>query len=116
MVGAGERDEDQPSASAGGTVVASPFGGAMDPSRAIGAWRTWLAALATDAEAALAAAMTYSALGGEARDAWLDALDRDRGLVEVPLVALYAPLLAVEADELRRARIQHALGALATSN
>src|SRR5580698_8957832 len=80
--------------------------------RAVGAWRSWLEALASDAEAALAAAMTYAALPGEARDAWLDALDRDRGLVEVPHVALYAPLLAVEADEARRARIAFAMGTL----
>jgi len=81
----------------------------MDPSRALGAWRSWLTALATDAEAALAAAMTYASLAGEARDAWLDALDRDRGSVDVPHEALYAPLLAVEADESRRARIEHAM-------
>jgi hypothetical protein len=116
MVGAGERDEEEPTANTGGSVAVSRFDAAMDPSRAIGAWRTWLAALATDAEAALAAAMTYASLEGEARDAWLDALDRDRGLVEVPLVALYAPLLAVEGDGLRRERILHALGALAPSN
>ena len=88
--------------------------GADPPSqhtRAVGAWRSWLAALASDAEAALAAAMTYAALPGEARDAWLDALDCDRGLVDVPHVALYAPLLAVEIDAARRARIAHAIGA-----
>ena len=83
----------------------------MDPSRALGAWRTWLTALATDAEAALAAAMTYASLAGEARDAWLDALERDRDSVDVPLEALYAPLLAVEADDSRRARIEHAMTA-----
>lgn len=80
--------------------------------RAVGAWRSWLAALASDAEAALAAAMTYGALAPEARDAWLDALERDRGLVDVPRIALYAPLLAVEADEQRRARISYAVGTL----
>ena len=80
--------------------------------RAVGAWRAWLAALASDAEAALAAAMTYAALGEEAKDAWLDALERDRGMVEAPSVALYAPLLAVESDEGRRARILGAMGAL----
>jgi len=78
--------------------------------RAVGAWRSWLEALASDAEAALAAAMTYAALPPEGRDAWLDALERDRGLVEVPRVALYAPLVAVEAEEQRRARIVHAMG------
>jgi hypothetical protein len=112
MVGAGERDEEQTSASAGGTPTPPPFEAAtMDPSRALGAWRSWLTALATDAEAALAAAMTYASLAGEARDAWLDALDRDRGSVAVPLEALYAPLLAVEADDSRRARIEHAMAA-----
>jgi hypothetical protein len=84
----------------------------MDTSRAVGAWRSWLTALATDAEAALAAAMTYASLGGDGRDAWLDALERDRGTVKVPVVALYAPLLAVEADEARRARIVEAMGIL----
>jgi hypothetical protein len=83
--------------------------------RAVGAWRTWLEALASDAEAALAAAMTYAALPGEARDAWLDALERDRGLVEAPHVALYAPLLAVEVDDARRARIAYAMGSLPRS-
>jgi hypothetical protein len=78
--------------------------------RAVGAWRSWLEALAIDAEAALAAAMTYAALPPEGRDAWLDALERDRGLVEVPPVALYAPLVAVEAEEQRKARIVHAMG------
>jgi len=77
--------------------------------RAVGAWRSWLEALASDAEAALAAAMTYAALPEEGRDAWLDALDRDRGLVEVPHVALYAPLLAVESDGVRRERIAVAI-------
>lgn len=80
--------------------------------RAVGAWRSWLAALASDAEAALAAAMTYAALPEEGRDAWLDALNRDRGLVDVPHVALYAPLLAVEVNEARRARIAYAMGTL----
>jgi hypothetical protein len=84
MVGAGERDEEESPASAGGIPTPTPPAPEMDPSRALGAWRTWLTALATDSEAALAAAMTYASLAGEARDAWLDALDRDRGSVDVP--------------------------------
>ena len=40
------------------------------------------------------------------------ALERDRGTVDVPSVALYAPLLAVEDDDARRARIGYAMGAL----
>ena len=88
----------------------SVAGTPSEHTRAVGAWRSWLGALASDAEAALAAAMTYGALPGEARDAWLDALERDRGSVDVPHVALYAPLLAVESDEARRARIAYSMG------
>jgi hypothetical protein len=70
------------------------------------AWRTWLSALATDAEAAMAAALAYESLPADGRDAWLDALDVDAPQLAVPVVALYAPLLAVEAEEARRERIQ----------
>jgi hypothetical protein len=80
-----------------------------DDPRLRSAWRTWLSALAVDAEAAVAAALAYEALAGEGRDAWLDALDEDRASLGVPAVALYAPLLAVEPDEGRRARIGTAL-------
>jgi len=85
---------------------------ALDP-RVMAAWRTWLGALATDAEAAIAAAMAYSSLGDEARDAWLDALEVDAAGVAVPAVALYAPLLAVEVDAARRDRMTKAIGARA---
>ena len=80
----------------------------LDP-RVLGAWRSWLSALASDAEAALAAAMAYSSLGDDARNAWLDALEADAAAVDVPKIALYAPLLAVEADAARRARMTEAL-------
>jgi hypothetical protein len=70
------------------------------------AWRSWLSALATDAEAAMAAALAYESLPPDARDAWLDALDADAPTLEVPRVALFAPLLAVESDVERRARIE----------
>jgi hypothetical protein len=73
------------------------------------AWRSWLSALATDAEAAMAAAMAYEALPAEGRDAWLDALEVDAGAVAVPTVALYAPLLAVESGGPRRDRIERAV-------
>jgi hypothetical protein len=76
----------------------------VDP-RTHAAWRTWLAALARDAAAATAAALAYESLGSEGRDAWLDALDADAPDVGVPKIALYAPLLGVEQDEARRARI-----------
>jgi hypothetical protein len=77
----------------------------IDP-RVRSAWRTWLAALATDAAAAMAAALAYESLPDEGRDAWLDALESDAPTLDVPKVALYAPLLAVEADADRRARIE----------
>ena len=77
--------------------------------RILAAWREWLAALATDAEAAIAAAHVYGELGPEARDAWLDALHEDGPNLDVPRVAIYAPLLSVEADPARRERIEIAI-------
>lgn len=86
----------------------------VDP-RFVEAWREWLAALATDADSALAAAHVYEQLEPEGRDAWLDALVEDGPQLAVPVVALYAPLLSVESDPLRRARIEEALAAETTS-
>jgi hypothetical protein len=75
----------------------------------VDAWRSWLSALATDAEAAAAAAMAYESLPPDARDAWLDALVVDGEALDVPAIALYAPLLAVESDGPRRRRIEAAI-------
>jgi hypothetical protein len=83
--------------------------GTVDP-RILAAWREWLVALATDAEAAMAAAHVYAELAPEVRDAWLDALVEDAKNLAVPPVAIYAPLLSVERDPARRARIQAAVG------
>ena len=85
-------------------LAASERVSSVDP-RAHAAWRTWLAALAKDADAVTATALAYESLGAEGRDAWLDALDSDAADVDVPKIALYAPLLGVEEDEERRARI-----------
>lgn len=83
----------------------------VDP-RTHAAWRTWLAALARDAAAATAAALAYESLSADGRDAWLDALDVDAPNVDVPKIALYAPLLGVEQDDARRERIAgHVTGA-----
>ncbi len=82
----------------------------LPPGRARSAWQAWLRALADDAEAALAAALTYEALGPVERDAWLDALDEDAPAVLAPRESLYAPLLLVEDDLGRRARIATACG------
>lgn len=83
--------------------------GAVDP-RILAAWRQWLGALATDAEAAIAAAHVYGELAPEARDAWLAALREDAPKLDVPKVAIYAPLLSVEADPHRREQIEEAIG------
>jgi hypothetical protein len=101
---------DQNPAVKGGAAGASPSGGAasVEP-RILAAWRQWLSALATDAEAALAAAHVYDELAPDGRDAWLDALDEDGPKLGIPRVALYAPLLSVEADHARIARIQQAI-------
>jgi len=92
-------------------LAASERVSSVDP-RAHAAWRTWLAALAKDPEAVTAAALAYESLGPDGRDAWLDALDSDSPDVGVPKIALYAPLLGVEEDDARRARIVlHVVGA-----
>lgn len=102
----GKKPSDKDVADSVGRVrlAASERVSSLDP-RTHAAWRTWLAALAKDAEAATAAALAYQSLPGDGRDAWLDALDADAPDVDVPKIALYAPLLAVEVDEARRARI-----------
>lgn len=74
------------------------------------AWRTWLEALATDAEAALGAALAYETLDDEARSAVLSVLENDSKRLAVPRVAVFAPLLSVEHDEARRERIRAAMG------
>jgi hypothetical protein len=74
------------------------------------AWNAWLSALASDPEAALAAALAYEALDGAGRDLWLDALDQDAPHIEVPKLAMYAPLLSVETEPERRERIRSAVG------
>ena len=84
---------------------------AMQPCpRSVQAWRAWLGALANDAEAAQAAALAYEQLDATGRDAWIDSLAQDALEAGVPRIAVYAPLLAVEADGKRRQRIQSALG------
>ena len=84
--------------------------GAPPDDRVRAAWHAWLCALASDPEAALAAALAYEALDGTGRDLWLDALDQDAPQIEVPKLAMYAPLLSVETEPLRRERIRSAVG------
>lgn len=77
--------------------------------RVTAAFRAWLEALATDPDAATAASIAYESLGPEGRDAWLDAIAAEAPLLDVPALALYAPLLGVEGDGARRTRIEAAL-------
>jgi hypothetical protein len=77
--------------------------------RVVDAWCEWLVALATDAEAALAAAIAYQELSPSARDRWLSVLEQDAPRLEVPTIALYAPLLSVESDPARRQRITQSI-------
>lgn len=77
--------------------------------RVVDAWCEWLVALATDAEAALAAAIAYQELSPSARDRWLSVLEQDAPRLEVPTIALYAPLLSVESDPARRQRIAQSI-------
>lgn len=57
----------------------------------------------------MAAALAYESLPDDGRDAWLDALESDAPTLNVPKIALYAPLLAVESVVERRVRIETAL-------
>lgn len=73
-------------------------------------WRQWLSSMASDPEAALAAAIAYRDLDARGRESWLRSLESDAPLVDAPMFALYAPLLAVETDPERRHRLLAALG------
>ncbi len=78
--------------------------------RSTAVWRQWLSSMASDAEAALAAAIAYRDMDPQGRERWLSSLELDAPAVGVPPVALYAPLLAVESDPERRERLIFALG------
>lgn len=84
--------------------------GSDTPERGREAWRAWLQALSNDAEAAIWAALAYETLDAGARDAFLLALEQDAPTLGVPRIAVYAPLLSVEDDENRRARIVRSMG------
>lgn len=92
------------------TATTPPEGIAVLDDRVRDAWKSWLCSLATDADAATAAAHMYAEMSGEARDALIDALAEDAPTLEVPGVAVFGPLLAVEAEPKRRARLQAGAG------
>lgn len=79
-------------------------------------WQQWLGALATDSEAALAAALAYQQLDDRERECWLEAVDADAERIGVPPVAVYAPLLAVESDGKRRERIARSVSRAAQTD
>jgi hypothetical protein len=78
--------------------------------RSTAVWRQWLYSMAKDPEAALAAAIAYREMDTSGRERWLSSLALDAPEVDVPAIALYAPLLAVEEDAERRERLMLALG------
>ena len=108
-VRSGVRAEESSDGDAGETPLPAAASSGVD-SRIVDVWCTWLGELATNAEAALAAAVAYRQLVPAARDRWLAALAEDAPRVTVPAIALYAPLLAVEPDPARRERILAAMG------
>jgi hypothetical protein len=99
-----ERIETSPVAERTPLPVPAPI-----DTRVVDAWCEWLVALATDAEAALAAAIAYRELSPTARDHWLTVLEQDAPRLAVPTIALYAPLLSVESDPMRRQRITQSI-------
>ena len=74
------------------------------------ACQTWLTEVATNAEAATAAAQVYAELSDKSRDAWLTVIADELPALDVPQEALYGPLLAVEADPARRALLERTSG------
>jgi len=99
-----------------GDLDSEPMGTSKIPpsdptdSRSTAVWRQWLSSMASDAEAALAAAIAYREMDSTGRDNWLSSLQLDAPAVDVPPIALYAPLLAVEQDPERRERLLSSLG------
>jgi hypothetical protein len=110
MLNPAAHDVDNSRASNAEPVQTGNSVSAQNDRRVMSAWCAWLGALATDAEAALAAALAYKQLEGPARESWLSAVEHDADRLDVPRVALFAPLLAVESDPERRARISRAMG------
>ena len=104
----GEDMTDEPGAPSGNDSEPK-LAAATEDARYARAWRVWLAALAHDPEAAWAAALTYRSLDVPGREAWISALEIDAPDVGAPAIALYAPLLAVEDDPARRARLEATL-------
>ncbi len=100
-------DGDRESVNEGSERLGSPQ---QVDDRSYAVWRQWLSSMASDAEAALAAAIAYRDMDPASRETLLESLEVDAPNVDAPPVALYAPLLSVERDEERRARLIEAIG------
>lgn len=61
--------------------------------------------MSRDPEAALAFAIAYRDMSETARDHWLGSLEEDASSLDMPKIALFGPLLGVEENAERRARI-----------
>jgi hypothetical protein len=70
--------------------------------RSTAVFRQWLQSMASDAEAALAAAMSYREMSPSGRDQWIRFLQSDIQGLDIPRIAIFAPLLSVEQDPDRR--------------
>lgn len=81
-----------------------------DEARGVGVWREWLASMARDPEAALAAAIAYRDLDDKGRERWLSTVEQDARELSIPSVALFGPLLGVENDSARRAWLLEQIG------
>jgi len=109
--GDAEDDTRSRAGGAGPKDARDAAGAAPDDSQArvLGAWRAFLRGMASDADAALSAGLLYGDLSPEERAAWLAALREDVLALDVPRIAVYAPLLAIEDDPGRRAAIEAAI-------
>ncbi len=82
----------------------------IDHDRCNRGWYGWLNGLATDAAAVTAAASLYGECTPEERDALLHVLAEDLPKLTVPAIAVYGPLLSIEADPRRLAKLRAAVG------
>jgi hypothetical protein len=73
------------------------------------AFRALVRQIAVDADAALGFASAYGEMSDEARDAQIAVLEHEAKSLRLPREGLFAPLLAVENDPKRRARLVAAL-------
>src|SRR6187551_3110033 len=92
--GSGDRESPVPVRPLGVRVPGDPAAQSSVPSqmelafedRSSAVFQQWLRSMATDAEAALAAAMSYRELSPSGRDQWLSFLEHDVRQLDVPRI------------------------------